>query len=139
MDRDEHTGPVHRATTAEGLPHLADVDDDRSRDDVLLSAGSGLMVQMGGPAGSAPADVLVGRGARVLCPAGLVGHVDHVLVDPDTDAVRALVVRQGPLLATDVLVPVDWVETVTAEEIVIGADRARLAHLPAYRLAHSDI
>jgi len=80
----------------------------------------------------------IGRGTRVTCGEGLVGRLDHVLLDPKTDIVQALVVRKGHLLGRDVIVPASQVEWIAEDEIHIDADRATLEEFPAYHPAHSD-
>ncbi len=103
----------------------------------LVSSWSGL-VQVHTHTGVPEEATPLGRGTRVSCRDGRMGRLDHVLLDPESGAVRALVVRKGHLLTKDVIVPADWIETVTEEEIVLAADRALLEKLPEYRPARSD-
>ena len=96
------------------------------------------MVQVYIQAGLPGAETPVGRGTRVSSRDGHLGRLDHVLLDPQSGAVRALVVRKGPLLSKDVIVPVSGVETVGEDEIVLAADRTLLEQLPEYRPARAD-
>lgn len=84
----------------------------------------------------------IGRGTRVSYRHGSedepLGRLDHVLVDPRSGRVRALVVRKGLVLSKDVIVPVEWVKAVGEDEIVLAADREQLEKLPEYRPMHSD-
>ena len=103
----------------------------------LTPAWSG-MVAHHTHAGIAGPAVPVSRGTRVTCRDGELGRLDHVLLDPQTGAVRALVVRKGHLLTKDVSVPVGWVESIGEDEITLDADRALLEKLPEYRPARAD-
>ena len=88
--------------------------------------------------GVSGAEIPVGRGTRVSCRHGSLGRLDHVLLDPKSDRVEALVVRKGLLLSKDVIVPVSWVEAVEEDEIILAADKAMLEKLPEYRPSRSD-
>jgi uncharacterized protein YrrD len=91
-------------------------------------------VDVGVPAG----EVAIGRDTRVTYHDGSLGRLDHVLLDPTSGAVRALVVSKGHLLARDIVVPISWIETVGEDEIGLAADRALLEKLPTYDPARSD-
>lgn len=77
-------------------------------------------------------------GSIVSCRDGRVGRLDHVLLDPQTGIIQALVVRRGALLGRDVIVPAGKVTWIEEGEIRIDADRAALEEFPAYRPARSD-
>ena len=104
----------------------------------LAPAWSGPLIQGHTHLGVPPRERPVGRGTRVTARDRTVGRLDHVLLDREAGAVRALVVRKGHLLAKDVIVPATWVERVNEDEIVLGADQALLERLPEYRPARSD-
>jgi hypothetical protein len=88
---------------------------------LLAPAWSGLLIQGHTHAGAPAQEIPVGRGTRVTYREGALGRLDHVLLDPETGVVRALVVRKGHLLAKD----------------VVDADRALLERLPEYRTHRS--
>ncbi len=104
------------SATASSGPDKWDRHDVRARDDILLSAWSGLLVPRQAPAAGG---VLVGRGIAVSGPNGRLGSLESVLVDPDTDEVRALVVAAGPGLSGTLTVPASWVKAAGPEEIVM--------------------
>jgi sporulation protein YlmC with PRC-barrel domain len=87
-----------------------------------------------------PSQVPLGRRTRIALGAHLLGHLDHVLLDPDTGAARDLVVRRGHLGHRDVIVPVDWVQAISEEEVLLDADRALLTQMPEYQpaLTHEE-
>ena len=89
-------------------------------------------VNFGIPDGDTPVD----RGTRISCHDGHVGKLDHLLLDPKTGKVRALVVRKGHVLAKDVAVPVSWVESADEDEVVLGVAKDLVGQLPDY---HSEI
>jgi osmotically-inducible protein OsmY len=105
---------------------------------LLAPAWSAVMVQGHTHGGVSGAEIPIGRGTRVVSGEETVGRLDHVLLDPRSGAVRAMVVRKGRLLVKDVIVPVSWVKAVEEDEIVLGADRSLLNKLPEYRPTRSD-
>ena len=115
--------------------HDTPVDDPRPRDDVLISTTSGVIAAACGHDGPQATPVLIGRGARVFANDGLVGHVDHVLVDPDNDAIRALVIHPLDPLNSDAVIPARWVVQADAENIVVAAELASFRRpLPSGRI-----
>jgi uncharacterized protein YrrD len=99
----------------------------------LSTAWSGFMVLTHVDVGVPETEKLVGQDTVVSCHDGVLGTVDHLLLDPKTDRVRALVVRKGHLLSNDIVVPVDWVKDVQENEVILSADRSLLTKLPEYR------
>ena len=104
----------------------------------LAPAWSAVMMVGHTHVGVSGAETPIGRGTRVSCRDGAVGRIDHVLVDPESGRVRAIVVRKGGLLTKDVIVPTSWVEAVQEDEIILAANRELLERLPEYRPARSD-
>jgi BON domain len=72
-------------------------------------------------------------GQRVAATDGDVGDLDVVLIDPRTDRATGFVVRKGRLVVRDVIVPIDWVQSVAHDRITLSVPRARLDSLPEYR------
>ncbi|HET9084201.1 MAG TPA: BON domain-containing protein [Candidatus Limnocylindrales bacterium] len=106
-------------------------DDDTSgssmaRAAFLRSAASG---QAEASAGGWP----LRAGQRVAATDGDVGDLDVVLVDPRTDRATGFVVRKGKLIVRDVIVPIDWVQSVERDRISLSVPRSRLDSLPEYR------
>lgn len=79
-------------------------------------------------------EVPIGRRTKVSCPAGLVGHVDRVLLEPVSHRFRALVARLGHVHDKLVQVPADWVAWLAEDEIHLNRDRSEVKHLPEYSL-----
>ncbi len=78
------------------------------------------------------------RGQRVVFRDRELGPVDHVLVDPATHQVTHFVVRTGPHLPKDTIVPLDWVARVEEDRVVVEAGAEHLAALLAYLPEHAD-
>lgn len=97
-----------------------------ARASFLRSAASG---QVNAHAGGWP----LRSGQRVAATDGLVGELDVVLIDPRTERATGFVIRKGRLLVRDVIVPVDWVESVAHDRITLSVPKARLDSLPEYR------
>jgi uncharacterized protein YrrD len=72
-------------------------------------------------------------GQRIAATDGDVGDLDVVLIDPRTDRATGFVVRKGRLVVRDVIVPIDWVQSVAHDRITLSVPRARLDSLPEYR------
>jgi uncharacterized protein YrrD len=72
-------------------------------------------------------------GQRVAATDGNVGDLDVVLIDPRTDRAIGFVVRKGRFVVRDVIVPIDWVQSVAPDRITLSVPRARLESLPEYR------
>ncbi len=72
-------------------------------------------------------------GQRVAATDGNVGDLDVVLLDPRTDRATGFVVRKGRFVVRDVIVPIEWVQSVTPDRITLSVPRARLDSLPEYR------
>jgi hypothetical protein len=73
--------------------------------------------------------------AKVLTRDGdSAGHVEHAVVDPNTNEVTDFVVSTGGLLGKDVLVPRTALDQASPEgdALRLGLDRHELERLPAY-------
>jgi len=95
--------------------------------------GSGLVqhhVHAGIPDQLAP----IGRGTKVSCENGQVGHLDQVLIDPMGHMLQALLVRTGHVHSRLVRVPGEWVAWISEEEIHLSIDHSLAKNLPDYQL-----
>ena len=72
-------------------------------------------------------------GQRVVATDGDAGTLDIVLIDPRTDRARGFVVRKGLLRVRDIIVPIEWVQSVDRDRISLSVPRSRLDELPEYR------
>ena len=76
------------------------------------------------------------RGRKVLDHDGKeIGKVDDLLIDAERKKVRLLRVAHGGLFgvgATPLFIPVEAVERVTDDEVVISRSRMRVAEAPQY-------
>ncbi len=79
-----------------------------------------------------PADELaVRRGAWVEATDGLVGRVDEFLVDPETDHITHLVLREGHLWGQkDVTIPISEIGRIEENKVHLKIDKRRIAVLP---------
>jgi uncharacterized protein YrrD len=75
------------------------------------------------------ADVVTAQGEKV-------GEVDRVVLDPHTNAVTHVVVRQGLLFTEDKAVPVDLVASATEERVTLRPDAGDLEALPEFQEKH---
>ena len=77
-------------------------------------------------------ELAVHRGARVEASDGLVGRVDEFLVDPATDRVTYLVMREGHLWGKkDVTIPVSVIDRIGEDTVRLKIDKRGIEALPA--------
>lgn len=136
----ERTEPdaVHLALTLAEVSRLPPLEPGDASADVppangptgraplLRAAASG---QMPALAGGRP----LRAGQKVVAADRAVGHLDVVLIDPRTDRATGFVVRKGTLLARDVIVPIELVQAVERDRIVLNASKDQVDRLPEYR------
>jgi uncharacterized protein YrrD len=119
-----------RLPPLDGDPIHAGADDTPgpsvARRGLLRSAASG---QAEAIAGGWP----LRSGQRVAATDGDVGDLDVVLIDPRTDRATGFVVRKGRFVVRDVIVPIDWVQSVARDRIILSVPRSQLDRLPEYR------
>lgn len=82
---------------------------------------------------STPAgELAVHRGARVEATDGRVGRVDEFLVDPGTERVTYLVMREGHLWGKrDVTIPVSAIDHLEEDTIYLKLDKHQVGALPS--------
>lgn len=73
--------------------------------------------------GVAEPGIPVGRSTRVASSTTPVGHLYQVLLDPETHAIRSLVVRAGHIHTDEVRIPTDQISGIADGDILIAADR----------------
>jgi uncharacterized protein YrrD len=66
----------------------------------------------------------------------VVGHVDRVVLNPNTKAVTHIVVRKGFLFGEDKVVPLSLIDSADSERVVLRAAAGDLDNLPAFEEAH---
>ncbi len=74
--------------------------------------------------------------AAIYCTDGPGGHSVAVLLNPVSDQITHVVVREPGMLGVARMVPVELVTTSTAEQIRLGCTIAKLADLPPFVSAH---
>ena len=65
-----------------------------------------------------------------------VGEINRVVIDPRTNEVTHVVIRQGFLLTEDKVVPVGWFEETAEKVTVLSEDKAAVDELPPYEEVH---
>jgi osmotically-inducible protein OsmY len=86
-----------------------------------------------------PDQPVIGRGTRVYNVDGTVGHIDHLLVDRQTEEITHLVVRKG-LFPRRLVIPMEWVKSVSDEGVYVHATREELSRLTQHvQRADADI
>jgi osmotically-inducible protein OsmY/sporulation protein YlmC with PRC-barrel domain len=72
-------------------------------------------------------------GAPVFALDGRNGHLDKVVIDPNTRRITHLIIHRGFLLTEDRIVPVELVERVTPEGIFLHLTSEELTRQPRYQ------
>ena len=79
-----------------------------------------------------PGEVAVRRGARVEATDGHVGRVDEFVVDPESEEISHLVLREGHLWGQkDVTIPVSEIERIEEDHVYLKLDKRSVEALPA--------
>ncbi|MHB0858768.1 MAG: BON domain-containing protein [Anaerolineae bacterium] len=84
------------------------------------------------PEGVERGKVVISHGTTVMGAGDEIGTVDHVLVDPESDAIAYLVVDQGPLGDT-LVVPAEMIAGVSSDAVCLDAGGDALSRLPRYQ------
>lgn len=76
-------------------------------------------------------ELAIRRGDRVSATDGAVGRVDEFLVDPATDGISHLIMREGHLWGQrDVTIPVSEIARIQEAEVFLKLTKAEVAALP---------
>lgn len=71
-----------------------------------------------------PIDEVIDGDTTVWATDGEIGRVKHVLVSDETDRITALVVEKGFIFHHDIEIPMEWVENIRPETVVLTVDKA---------------
>jgi uncharacterized protein YrrD len=131
---------VHLSISLAELSRLPPLDRDAEQEPAdggggatSLARASFLRSSASGQAEAAAGGWPLRAGQRVAATDGDAGELDVVLIDPRTDRATGFVVRKGRFIVRDVIVPIDWVQSVTRDRITLSVPKARLDGLPEYR------
>ncbi|MDI7277988.1 MAG: hypothetical protein QME94_18565 [Anaerolineae bacterium] len=72
------------------------------------------------------------RGKEIHCRDGVVGQVSDVLVDPVSGRPSYLVWREAVVVTKEVSIPIDYVERIEGEQIVLRVEREAVERLPHF-------
>jgi len=75
------------------------------------------------------------QGKEIRCPDGAVGRVADVLVDPATDRPSHLVWREALVVTKEVSIPIDYVERIEGDRVVLRVNREAIERLPHFWMA----
>jgi sporulation protein YlmC with PRC-barrel domain len=79
-----------------------------------------------------PGELAVRRGAQVEATDGHVGRVDEFLVDPETDQITHLVLREGHLWGQkDVTIPISEIESIEENTVYLKIGKRAIEALPS--------
>ena len=77
-----------------------------------------------------PETVALKEGAKVITAEGKhVGKVERILATPEMDQVTHLLISKGMFPKETKLIPLDWVTTMTEDEVYLQVDEHRVAEL----------
>lgn len=72
------------------------------------------------------------RGKEIHCRDGRVGQVSDVLVDPVSGRPVYLVWREAVVVTREVSIPIDYVERVEGDQILLRVEREAVERLPHF-------
>ncbi len=80
------------------------------------------------------ADALAGdvRGKEIHCQDGPVGQVAEVLVDPQSERPLYLVWREAVIVTREVSIPIDYIERIEGDRVVLRVERKAIERLPHF-------
>ena len=64
------------------------------------------------------------------------GHIDRVVIDPQTKAITHVVVRKGSLFARDKVIPIDLIDSADKESVLLGQKADDLPEFPDFEEEH---
>lgn len=73
----------------------------------------------------------IGRSTPVRNVHGFVGKIDHLLVDEQSKEITNLIIEKG-ILHHHIVVPIDWVDSIDEDGILIRGTHQELKQLPRY-------
>lgn len=126
--------PYHREEVLLDLGHSKEASYEACRCGVVMAEHDHVETPAGQPVELLP----IRRGQTVRYRRGEVGTVAHVLLESGTGRVSHIVVRAGPGLAKDTLIPVAWVSCIEPDHIFVDVAAEQLAALPGYQAPESD-
>lgn len=74
----------------------------------------------------------VTKGTPIFCTDGPVGEVHGVLVDPETESPTHIILREGILVIKEVSIPVDYVQEVESDRVLLKVDKEKVERLPRF-------
>jgi sporulation protein YlmC with PRC-barrel domain len=79
-----------------------------------------------------PGELAVQRGAHVEATDGRIGQVDEFLVDPETEHITHLILREGHLWGQkDVIIPISDIDHIEEDTVYLRLDKRGVEALPA--------
>jgi|GEM_PF-696620 hypothetical protein len=72
------------------------------------------------------------RGKEIRCQDGPVGPVAEVLVDPLTEQPLYLVWREAVVVTREVSIPIEYIERVEGDRIILRVERRAIERLPHF-------
>ena len=72
------------------------------------------------------------QGKEIRCQDGMVGRVADVLVDPVTERPSHLIWREAIVVTREVSIPVDYVERIEGNRVVLRVKREAIERLPHF-------
>lgn len=72
------------------------------------------------------------KGTPIFCTDGPVGEVHDILIDPETERPTHIILREGILVIKEVNIPVDYVQTVEGDHVLLKVDKEKIERLPRF-------
>ena len=72
------------------------------------------------------------KGTPIFCTDGPLGEVHDVLIDPETERPTHIILREGVLVIKEVNIPVDYVQEVESDRVLLKVNKERVERLPRF-------
>ena len=72
------------------------------------------------------------KGTPIFCTDGPVGEVHDVLIDPETERPTHIILREGILVIKEVNIPVDYVQKVEGDRVLLKVNKEEIEKLPRF-------
>ena len=74
----------------------------------------------------------VTKGTTIFCTDGPIGEVHDVLIDPETKRPTHIILREGILVIKEVNIPVDYVQKVESDCVLLKVNKGEIERLPRF-------
>lgn len=72
------------------------------------------------------------KGTPIFCTDAPIGEVHDMLIDPETERPTHIILREGILVIKEVSIPVDYVQKVEDDRVLLKVNKEEIERLPRF-------